>query len=69
MPASKEDTMICEKCGKKMIKSGQVLLAYPAQYFWVWWCGCSNKQHGSIQKGQTMGEIYMEPWKWENDGG
>lgn len=62
----RREGMNCPKCNKKMIKrfAGMVLLTYPAQYPWSWWCGgCNFYCEGGVERGKIDEEIALEQWK------
>ena len=42
---------VCPNCGMNMIRrgTGVVLLTYPSQYPWNWWCGCGHTEEGGIE--------------------
>ena len=56
----------CPNCGEVMIKRSRqyMLLTYPPQYPWDWWCGgCDIYVEGGTERGRTAEELYMEKWK------
>ncbi len=60
--------MSCPKCNKNMIQrfSHTVLLNYPPQYPWNWWCGCGHTEVGGIERGKTHEEVAMDAWEKAN---
>jgi len=59
----------CPKCGKKMVVkySSVVLMTYPAQYPWDWWCGCGYTEKGGIEGDSTYESIAREEWERVNE--
>ena len=55
------------KCGKKMIKRyGGMLLTYPTQLCYDWWCGCGHTETGGTETQKTEEEILKEKWEEAN---
>jgi len=52
------ETRICPKCSKKMIVkyADFILLTYPTQHPWSWWCGCGHSESGGLKRGKTHRE-------------
>ena len=59
----------CPKCHSKMIKryTNQVLLSYPPQYPWYWWCGCGERKEGGTEQGKSDDEMSYDEWKKVNE--
>ena len=46
-----------------------VLLTYPPQRKWYWWCGgCDHYIEGGIEQGITIEDYYLDEWKKVNEG-
>ena len=58
-------TKVCPVCGKKMIKryKDYVLMSYPPQYPWYWWCGCGHEEPGGVERGIAAEEMVMAAWR------
>ncbi len=59
------ETKLCT-CGKKMIKrySNIVLMSYPPQTPWSWWCGgCEATERGGVERGMTEEEMNKQQWE------
>ena len=63
-----EETRVCPRCGKRMIKryEPRVLASYPPQYPWFWWCKCGHTEEGGIDRGMTNEEVYERLWEEAN---
>ena len=63
------ETKTCPKCGKQMIRRYRdyVLLTYPVQRPWDWWCGCGYSEEGGIELDKTEDQIVREQWEIVND--
>ena len=47
--------------------SSVVLMTYPAQYPWDWWCGCGYTEKGGIEGDSTYESIAREEWERVNE--